>query len=211
MKRFLAIVVSAMLFASMLLSPPAIAAFSLKKNDAEPRKLVVPDFQTAKEQYQYAVALHNSMIPSVDKTRRRQQLDRIIQCYSKVVENFPDDTVHTPVAYVTIAEAYAEQGQDTKAEMMFREAMERWSANEYVVARCMFDIASALDKQKRFSESQQLYKEIMERFKGSQKPGVADIVARAQARYYIAKEEPVRKTKKSPLKSFFERFKSFGK
>ncbi|MCX7626450.1 MAG: tetratricopeptide repeat protein [Candidatus Sumerlaeaceae bacterium] len=203
--------VATVLFVANVLFPSGGYAFSWRKNTTEQRKLVVPDFRTAKEQYQYAVALHNSMIPSVDKTRRRQQLDRIIQCYSKVVENFPDDTVHTPVAYVTIAEAYAELGQDTKADMMFREAMQRWSANDYVMARCMFDMATSLDKQKRFSESQQLYKEIMERFKGSQKPGVADIVARAQARYYVAKEEPIRKAKKSPLKSFFERLKSLGK
>jgi tetratricopeptide (TPR) repeat protein len=210
-RRHALVVLVYVLAATWILPYPAVGFSLFGHRKAEQRKLVVPDFQTAKEQYQYALALHNSMVPSVDKQRRRIQLDRIIQCYSKVVENFPDDRVHTPVAYVTIAEAYAELGQDTKAEMMYREAMQRWSDNDYIVARCMFDIATSLDKQKRFSESQQLYKEIMERFKDSQKPGVSDIVARAQGRYYVTKEEPVRKQKKSFIRSFFERLKTLGK
>jgi hypothetical protein len=195
----------------LILIPQPQYAFSLFKPKSEQSKLVIPDFDSAREQYAYAASLQNGMLPSLDKTRRRQQLDRIIQAYSKVVQNFPDDKVYTPVAYVTIAESQAEMGKEDIAQGMFHDAMQRWAENDYIVARCMLDIASSLDRQKRFSESQKVYRDIIERFKDSQKPGIGDIVARAKARYYTTREEPVRKDKPSPLRSFFQRLNPFRK
>ncbi len=195
---------------ALSVAPGSSQAFSLFRR-SEPKKLVIPDFETAREQYAYAASLQASMLPSFDKKRRRVQLDRIIQCYSKVVDNFPNDTVYTPVAFVIIAESYAELGQEQKAQSMFQEALQRWSDNDYIVARSMLNIALSLDRQKRFSESQRIYKEIIERFKNCQKPGVGEIVTRAESRYYAAKEEPVRKPNQGPIKSFLQRLNPFRK
>ncbi|MGB9691703.1 MAG: tetratricopeptide repeat protein [Candidatus Sumerlaeaceae bacterium] len=211
LKHLLMALTSVVLLTSALVFTPAhLSAFSLFRR-SEPKKLVIPDFESAREQYAYAASLQAAMLPSFDKNRRRIQLDRIIQCYSKVVDNFPNDTVYTPVAFVSIAEAYAELGKDQQAQAMFHEALQRWADNDYIVARSMLNIAISLDRQKRFSESQKIYKDIMERFRNSQKPGVKEIVTRAESRYYAAKEEPVRKQKKSPIRSFFERLNPFRK
>lgn len=202
---------SLMLVAGCMALAGCSLGFSLRKSSREPTKLVIPDFDSPREQYAYAASIQRAMLPSLDKERRRIQLDRIIQSYSKVVENFPDDKTYTPVAFVTIAESYAELDEQGRAQSMFREAMTRWSDNDYIVARCMLDIAMSLDRQRRYSESQKLYREILERFKDSRKPGVGEIVARAQARYYAAKEEPAKQPRKKGLGSFFQRFNPFRK
>jgi len=193
---------------ALALLPSNLPAFSFGGKNAEEKKLVIPDFDNVRDQYAYAVSMQQSMLPSTDKKRRRVQLDRLIQCYSKVVENFPEDKTFTPVAYVTVAECYMARGDERLAHSMFQQAMQKWSDNDYIVARCMLDIANAYDRSQRYSEAQKLYKEIMERFKDSKVPGVSDIIARARARYYTAKEEPTAPVKKSPF-SFLKRLNPF--
>ncbi len=188
-----------------------LPSFGFLKWRSEEKKLVIPDFDTAQEQFAYASSLHVGVLPSLDKKKRRQQLERWIQAYSKVVERFPDDKTYTPLAYLTVAECQADLGKIQIARSMFREATERWGDNELVVARAMYDLAVTLDQEQRYSESQQIYREIIERFKDSQKPGVGEIVKKAQARYYLAKEEPVKKKPLAPLGSFFKRLNPFSK
>jgi tetratricopeptide (TPR) repeat protein len=169
------------------------AKFSAKKQ-GDAGKLVIPDYPSAREQYGFAMMYQKSQVASTVTERRNQQLDREIQCFQKVVTNFPDDTVHTPMALMNIGDAEGIKGDLTRASQFFAEAKRRWPNDDFVQARTSYSEARVLDQRKEFAAAKTKYKEIMDTYGNHPDPKVSSIAKRASALYYKLRQEPGRKT-----------------
>ncbi|AXA35539.1 MAG: tetratricopeptide repeat protein [Candidatus Hydrogenedentota bacterium] len=185
----------------------SLSSWETKQIKREDTKLVIPDFDNAKDQYTFATAYQQATILSTDRAKRKVQLDKIIQCHTKVVENFPNDRTYTPLSFLAIAAAKAGQEKYGEARSLFQEAMQKWPDNDYVQAQALFAIAQTYASERKFSQAQELYRQVIERFKDNPTSGVQRIVANARALYYTVKEEPANK-EASPRRGILQRLKS---
>ncbi len=150
--------------------------------------LVVPDFDNPKEQYGFAVLYRGAMIPSTDEKRRRHQVDRLIECYQRVIVNFPNDRNFTPMSRLEIADCTAGVGDADKARAQFESILDDYPENEYAQARALFTLGLMLDKEKKYRESKDIYKQVREEFGATQNASVRDIVKKAEVLYYKVRD-----------------------
>ncbi len=187
-----ALAMRAFALAGVALALAGCAKFNAGKSSDE-GKLVIPDFPSAREQYGFAMVYQKSQVPSTIPERLSMQLDREIQCYQKVVTNFPDDTVHTPLALLNIGDAWGMKGDLKQANQVFADAKRRWPNDDFVQARAAYSEARVLDQQKKYAAAKQLYKQIMDTYANNPDPKVNGIAKRAGTLYYRLREEPARK------------------
>jgi tetratricopeptide (TPR) repeat protein len=170
---------------------------SMVKKDTPPEtRLVIPDYNTVAEQYEFAATFAKKLPPSVHKETRARQLRQQIQAYEKVVQSYPADTQFTPVAYLEIGDCYGSMGDYTRAREYYQAAPQRWPDNEFVRARSMYSYAKVLDAERNYTESKQVYKQVMDEFGKSGDSRIKQIVQRASAAYYTLREQPAAPGKK---------------
>lgn len=151
--------------------------------------LVIPDFDSAKDQYGFASMYKAAVIPAVDPPRRKSQAQKIIQCYQQVANRFPDDPNYTPVALLEIADETRSIGDVKGSEAAYRDIISRYPQNEYVQARGTYSVARCCDARGDFETAKQLYRQIHEQYYTTQSPAVRDIVMRADKLYYTVREK----------------------
>lgn len=152
------------------------------------KQLVIPEFPSAQEQYRFATLFKDATIPAVDKNRRREQLNRLSQCYERVVRQFPDDPTYTPLARLEIADAARAAEEPRNALRQYQEILADYPENEYVQARALYSIGRTLDDVKEYEEAKSYYRRVHDEFVDSSSPAVRDIVKRADRLYYSIRE-----------------------
>jgi tetratricopeptide (TPR) repeat protein len=183
----------------ILLLPLLTACATIGRDKPPPPvELVVPACPSAQAQFAYAKTFQGSLIMSGEKERRRDQLNRIAQCYEKVVNSFPDDRVYTPLAYLEMADSTAHGGDAKLAVSMYRAAIQKWPEIEYIYARSLLSIGRLQDGTGQFEEAKQTYTELRERFSGSKSEKVNAMVKAADSAYYQMREKQA--SKKKPKK-----------
>jgi len=173
--------------ANLLLVFMALANFALAA-PAE-KKLVIPDYPTAKDQYNFAEMYKGSQVLTGDAARRKQQMSKAAQCYQRVVDRFPEDVNFTPRAIVDLGDCAA-QSQDYKVALThYNRAISGYPDNEYVVARSMCAIGMIQDKREEHEAAKATYKDIIDRFSNSRSMAVRDLVKRASVLYFKVHEK----------------------
>jgi tetratricopeptide (TPR) repeat protein len=192
-KPALTAVVLALAFAFLL---PACSHVTPKKPFEA--SLVVPDCATPTEQFAYAKTYERSQLILPDSARRNQQLDNIIQCYEKVVTNFPSDQVFTPVSYLEMADCVSNKGDLSRAIGMYDAAMAKWPELEFVNARAMLSKGRIQDRMGRHSDAKQTYQDLRMRFKDTKSEKVRSITKAAETAYYKLQKEKTSAGSKKP-------------
>jgi tetratricopeptide (TPR) repeat protein len=167
----------------------ACSALDRSKQSNAPM-LVIPDFPTAEEQYQFAFRYQGTQILSMDRDKRSVQFAKIVQCYEKVVQNFPSDVKHTPLARLAIADTLSKQGQFPQATAHYEAIMRDYPSNEYVQARATFSIGRIHDRTGNHQLAKDTYRQIMDRYGNSRSRAVHDVVKRASTLYHMVQEQP---------------------
>lgn len=165
------------------IASPSFAGLFTKKPE-----LVIPDLPSAKEQYGFAVMYQRSLIIPAEPKRRGEILQRCILCHERVIKNFPDDQIYTPLSYVEIADCVAGQSNYKKALQMYTAAMQKYPQNDFLQARCLFYIARCQDRMGNFEYAKQLYKQFLDTYRDSKEPNVQQMLKRAQTAYYQVRE-----------------------
>lgn len=166
----------------------ACAGCSLTGLQSTEKQLVLPDCKTAADQYTYARMFQSAQIVSSDPKVKREQLDRIMECHEKVVKNFPDDTVYTPMSYLEIADCVGSRGDYARAIKMYEAVLQKYPNIEYISARAMLSIGRTLDRQSKFEEAKKVYHDIETRYGDTKSERVRAIVKVAQNSYYKVRE-----------------------
>lgn len=152
--------------------------------------LVIPDFNTAREQLGYAVAYQRAQVMSAEPVRKKAQLDKINQALQRVVVNFPNDTEYAPLALLQIADNYGTMGDLKRAGEAYGDIANRYGSNEVVQARAMFSMARVRDKQGRYDEGKAIYKQLMDAHENSTTPALKHIGSLSKQAYFRARIMP---------------------
>jgi len=147
------------------------------------KALVIPDFPTANEQFQYAKFYQNSQLISPELDRRRNQMMKIGQCFNRVLINFPNDTVYVPLTYLELGDCAAQSDEFLKAIEFYQQAGAS-SQDDFVQARSQYSIARIYNIQGKYEEAKAIYKSIIDRYSKSESGKVRDVVKRSAQLYY---------------------------
>lgn len=155
-------------------------------------KLIIPDYPTPKEQYNFARMYQSSQVRTSDKLRRDTQLDKAIQAYRKVLELYPNDEQFTPLALLNIGDCVGMKKDYRGARAVYAEASQRWPHLELIQARAAYSTARTLDQEQKFEEGKVIYKNIMEQYGNSEDPAVRQIAKLSAQNYYRLRTEPAK-------------------
>jgi tetratricopeptide (TPR) repeat protein len=160
----------------------------------------IPDFPTAREQYQYAESVYSRARPlpienpherwritevespyfEAPLTRYRERdYQRFIGAFERVVSRFPEDAEFTPIAMVRLGEFYHLTGDHFMAASRYNDVLDHHSDDEVLSAAALFGLARVQMSQQQFTEAQRCYQLLIERHRDSQNPRIIDLVGRA--------------------------------
>jgi tetratricopeptide (TPR) repeat protein len=190
--------ISPLLIVALLASafmPGCSAMAKPKKAPAEEERLIIPDYPTPKDQYNFARVYQASQIKANDPKRLSSQYEKAIQAYKKVLELFPNDEQFTPLAMLNWGDCVGMQGDMAGGRAIYKDAAERWPNIDLIQARANYSTARTLDQEKRFEEAKVIYKLLMDHFGNSQDPALRQIAKLSSEYYYKLRTEPVKETK----------------
>lgn len=157
------------------------------KKSSQEQELVIPDFPTAQQQFQFAKVYQNSALIAPELDRRRVQMDKIGQYYQRVLTNFPSDPNYVPLTYLELGDCAAQSDYFDQA-LQYYEQANAVSQDEFVQARSKYSIARIYDTTGRHVEAKAIYKGIMDTYSRTESGRVKDVVERA-ARNYVQVHE----------------------
>ncbi len=163
-------------------------AGKLGKQQVDENALVIPDFPSAKEQFQFAKMYQGSQLIAPELDRRRLQMDKIGECYHRVLTNFPNDTVYVPLTYLELGDGAAQSDQLDKAISYYQQALSS-SSDEFIQARGKYSIGRIYDTKGQFEQAKAVYKGIIDEFGKSESGKVRDVVNRAAQLYVTVREK----------------------
>ncbi|MGI8905075.1 MAG: tetratricopeptide repeat protein [Candidatus Sumerlaeaceae bacterium] len=166
------------------------------------KKLVIPDYPCAKDQYNFALMYEKAQFMSTVPEQRRQQMIKIAQCYQRVIDSFPQDLEFTSRALLQIGDCHAKISEPYQAIRYYEVVLNSASEDEYLQARALFSVAQMHDAKKEYEAAKHVYKEVMDRYGTSGNAAVRDLTKRASMLYFQVREQPTTKSKWSLRKLF---------
>lgn len=161
-----------------------------RNSTTDENELIIPDFPTAQQQFQFARMYQNNQLIAPEIDRRRVQMRKIGECYQRVLTNFPGDTTYVPLTYLELGDGAAQSDELDLAIDYYQQAGTR-SQDEFVQARSQYSIARIYDTKGQFTEAKAMYKNILDRYGQSESGKVRDVVNRA-AQLYVQVHEKKR-------------------
>jgi tetratricopeptide (TPR) repeat protein len=156
-------------------------------NKAE-KELVIPDFPSAKEQFQFAKMYQGSQLVQPELERRRVQMNKIGQYYQRVLVNFPNDPEYVPLTYLELGDCAA-QSDEFDLSISYYQKAQAGSQNEFINARSQYSIARIYDSQGRYVDAKAIYKRIMDQYGKTENGRVRDVAARSAKLYMTVHEK----------------------
>jgi tetratricopeptide (TPR) repeat protein len=171
----------------------AFIFFGLRAARAEDAtKLVIPDYPTAKDQYSFAVMYEKAQFVPPELAKKRVALQKVTQCYQRVIDLFPQDTTYTPRAYLSLGDCEGKLNEPDKAMQYYQYIINTFPTDEYLQARALFATAQMLDLKKQYEQAKTIYKEVMEKYGNSTNTGVRQITKSASVLYFQVHEQPAK-------------------
>lgn len=158
------------------------------KSENSEKELIIPDFPTAKEQFEFASHFQNNQLIVPELKRRRLQMAKIGQYYQRVLTNFPNDPEYVPMTYLELGDCAAQSDAFDMAIGYYQKAQAS-TRDDFVHARSQFSIGRIYDTQERYVEAKNIYKSIMDRYGTNQSGRIRDVVKRSAQMYVTVHEK----------------------
>ncbi|MFW5870490.1 MAG: tetratricopeptide repeat protein [Candidatus Sumerlaeota bacterium] len=160
-------------------------------------KYIIPLQDNADEQFYYATRQHRKFTAAPGKqklnpraegepsmTERQQRLgDIALAAYRKVIEEFPDETLHVNRAYLGIARVKDEMANNKQALEIYRDLIEQVPNDDVVQVHSLFYAARILDQQKKYEQADEYYRRLIDRYQNTENPQFAKLVMMAAQEY----------------------------
>ena len=153
------------------------------------KKIILPEYESAKDQYLFALRLKTNTVKGFDEKSRAQQLKRIESSFLRVIEKFPDDTKYTPAAYINLANTYNDYREPAKAVKYFQIALKKYPGQEDIQIFGHYGLGSAYDRLGRYKEAKEQFKLCVDKFGDDPRSAYQEIVEKARRRYTRIREE----------------------
>lgn len=153
----------------------------------KPTVVVIPELDTAQEQYLFALGRESQTpILSKDKRRRDEQLHILLAAHSAVIDRFPEDNYFRPRAMVMKAAVllktdWPRSEQDALA--LLAEVERSFPEDDELLATSLLVQGKVYDALKQYDRAQQKYREVFDRFGKSADPALRQRAAEARSRY----------------------------
>lgn len=195
MKLLLTGLTAAVLGSSLILSGCATVGSQSSTSKKTEEALVIPDLPSAKEQYAFANVYKSMQLINPELSKKRVQLDKISQCYQKVITNFPNDTEFVSLSILELGDASVQAEYLDKAEQYYNQALTSYPNDRYIQARAIYTLGRVQDIRKNYAAAKPYYKKVMDTFATDQPQRIREIAQRANVMYY-----QVHETDKTSLK-----------
>ncbi len=147
------------------------------------KKVVIPEFSTAKEQYVYAMKLKMNTLIGYTKKQRKEQLKLLETSFMEVIKDFPEDERYTPAAYVSLGDTYIEYREPRKAIDIFEEAIMRYPDQADVLLFSHYGLGFSYDMIGEYEEAKKEYKLCVDKFGDDPRPEFQETLQKCRTRY----------------------------
>lgn len=145
-------------------------------------KIIIPEFNTAKEQYEFAkMQKDNSLLARKD--RREERYTQAILAFKKVIEKFPEDKQYCSVSLISIGECYYWIDKFSKSAETYEEALKLYSNLNDIRPFALYGVALSYDHLKEYEKAQYYYKTLLDAYEKDQRNEVQDVLKKAKAKY----------------------------
>lgn len=158
------------------------------KGSKSENELIIPDFPSAKDQFQFAKMYQNSQLIAPELDRRRLQMNKIAQYYQRVITNFPNDVEYVPMTYLELGDCAAQSDELDLAISLYQKAQAS-TTDHFIHVRSQYSIGRIYDTQGRHVEAKSIYKGIMDRYGKSESGRIRDVVSRSANLYMTVHEK----------------------
>ena len=146
--------------------------------------IIIPEFNTATEQFLFAKNLKDKGIYEQPKGKDRKIHDRAVtQAYQNVIDRFPDDKKVTPLAWIELGDIYFKLKDYDKTLFYYETAKHQYPNQDDIQCRALFGTARTHDRLKNFEEAISLYRQCFMRFENDSRPYLAIIGQQARINY----------------------------
>ena len=146
--------------------------------------IIIPDFNTATEQYIFAKNLKDTSYLEQRKNEKKEtRQEAVIMAYQRVIARFPDDLRVTPIAWVDLGDLYLWVKDYQEALQVYETAMQKYPDQDDVICKSLFGAARAADGMKQYELALSYYKQCYERFENDKRPHLALIGKQARLYY----------------------------
>lgn len=146
-------------------------------------KILIPTFDTAREQLIFARAQKQNQILSTDLKRRKQQMRSVVGAFEEVIKRFPDDTQYTPAAYIGMGEVYYMFHDYKDAVKVYRTALRKYPDQDDIQVFALYGLGLAHERLHNYAEALAYYKEVIDRFGDDEREQVKKIVRQCEILY----------------------------
>lgn len=144
---------------------------------------LVPEVNTAREQFEVAERQRRGAQGVFDKSARALEMEKAILAYRAVETRFPSDETYTPVAALLIGNLHQELEQHDKATRQYSQVLQRYPNDDGVRISALYGMGESLDQLSRASEAQNYYKLLIDEYSGTADPEMRRMVEQAIGRY----------------------------
>ena len=146
--------------------------------------IIVPEFNTATEQYIFAKSLKDRLVMERPKGREKKTYEKaLILAYKRVIDQFPEDTRVTPLAWVDLAETHYRLEEYEKAADLYEKAIQKYPQQDDILCKALFGAGLSHDKLKNFRLALSYYKQCYQRFENDPRSHIAIIGQHARINY----------------------------
>lgn len=164
----------------------AVAAWGCARLTGRGRPDVVfPRLDSAREQFYYAAQYEKGMLLPREGKERKERVRRIIAAYQTVLDHFPGDQIHAPLALASIGNCYFRMKDYRETIRVFKDAKERYSNYPFIHAEAEWMIGRSLERLGKSREAKRHYKRCIDTFSHSKNDRILMIVAQCRNRYIV--------------------------
>lgn len=146
--------------------------------------IIVPEFNTATEQYIFAKNLKDQTVLVNPKGKERKiRDDSIILAYQSVIDRFPEDQKVTPLAWVELGDTYFRLSNIDEAIVYYETCLEKYPHQDDIYCKALFGAARTHDRLKNFEKAIDYYKKCYQRFENDKRPFLAVIGQQARINF----------------------------
>lgn len=147
------------------------------------KKVYIPEYNTAKEQYEFAKLEKDKNLIIVDKDKRKEKYEAVVLAFKKVITKFPEDKEYCPLAMISIGDSYRLIDEYAKGAESYEEALKLYGNMEDIKPFALYGAALCYDHLKDFTKAQYYYKTILDNYENSDKKEIQDLVKRTKDKY----------------------------
>jgi TolA-binding protein len=160
----------------------------------------IPDFPTARQQYEYATALfevteplpperdrgpwnnqeNNPYNDALTPRYRERDYRNFIHAFEKVPERFPTDTDFRPLAMIRLGEFHHLLGEYTPAVTYYRSVISEFPDDNFLQATGLFGLGRVKMGQSQYGEANRIFMRLLQDHGTSEVPQIVELCERAR-------------------------------